>query len=235
MVGQGRDGAWNLEELGKGELSGAMAPHHHPVQPLPWHRSSTWPQWHLYFCWYRHLSNTQPQWHLHFRWHRHLSNTRGWCHLQFNCWQRQLRISWTSWHHLFTHDPSRQLCYCLLKCHPRNQCSLNKMNHMTWNGLCCFWLQQGGPTRVYHEGMWVCPFCHKGHRQWTIRDLLLHAHNIAISPAWIWDTRRGIALWRSIWSRRHVLLHSVQRLDFHELVMVVVWVVMVDASSKWWW
>jgi hypothetical protein len=32
----------------------------------------------------------------------------------------------------------------------------------------------------------------------------------------------GIALWRSIWSRSHVLLHSVQRLDFHEPVMVVV-------------
>jgi hypothetical protein len=33
---------------------------------------------------------------------------------------------------------------------------------------------------------------------------------------------RGIALWRSILSRRHVLLHSVQRLDFHEPMMVVV-------------
>jgi hypothetical protein len=26
-----------------------------------------------------------------------------------------------------------------------------------------------------------------GHMQWTIRDMLLHAHNITISPAWIWD------------------------------------------------
>jgi hypothetical protein len=48
------------------------------------------------------------------------------------------------------------------------------------------WLQQGGPARVYHEGMWMCPFCHRVHRQWTIRDLLLHAHNIAISLSWLW-------------------------------------------------
>jgi hypothetical protein len=50
------------------------------------------------------------------------------------------------------------------------------------------WLQQGGPACVYHEGMWVCPFCHRAHRQWTIRDLLLDTHNIVISPTWIWDT-----------------------------------------------
>jgi hypothetical protein len=35
MAGQGRDRAWNLEESGKGELSGTIAPHRHPVHPLP--------------------------------------------------------------------------------------------------------------------------------------------------------------------------------------------------------
>jgi hypothetical protein len=35
MPGQGMDRAWNLEESGKGELSGAIAPHRHSIQPLP--------------------------------------------------------------------------------------------------------------------------------------------------------------------------------------------------------
>jgi hypothetical protein len=34
--------------------------------------------------------------------------------------------------------PGCHLYYCPLKCHPRDQWSLIKMNHMTWNGLCCF-------------------------------------------------------------------------------------------------
>jgi hypothetical protein len=37
----------------------------------------------------------------------------------------------------------------------------------------------------FHEGMWVCPFCQRGHRQWTSCDLLLHTHNITVSPAWL--------------------------------------------------
>ena len=51
------------------------------------------------------------------------------------------------------------------------------------------WLQQAGPAHVCDEDIGQCPFCQRGHRQWTIHDLLLHAHAIAISPAWPWDTR----------------------------------------------
>jgi hypothetical protein len=40
------------------------------------------------------------------------------------------------------------------------------------------WLHQGSPACVYHEAMWVRPFCHRGHKQWTSHDLLLHANNI---------------------------------------------------------
>jgi hypothetical protein len=32
-------------------------------------------------------------------------------------------------------------------------------------------------------------FAKRGQRQWTIRDLLLHVHNIAVLPAKIWDAR----------------------------------------------
>jgi hypothetical protein len=65
--------------------------------------------------------------------------------------------------------------------------------------------------------------CQRGHKQWTIRDLLLHAYNIAISPTWLCIQGRDIALWWSICSRIHILLHSVQRRDCHEPMMVVVY------------
>jgi hypothetical protein len=63
----------------------------------------------------------------------------------------------------------------------------DESHDLKWSVL--LWLQQGGPTRVYHEGMWVCRFCQRGHMQWSIRDLLLHTHKIAILPVWIWDTK----------------------------------------------
>jgi hypothetical protein len=63
----------------------------------------------------------------------------------------------------------------------------DETHDLKWSVL--LWLQQGGPARVYHEAMWVCPFCDWGHWQWTICELLLHMHNIVVLPAWVWVTR----------------------------------------------
>jgi hypothetical protein len=63
----------------------------------------------------------------------------------------------------------------------------DELHDLKWSVL--LWLSQGGPTRVYHGGMWVCRFCQRGHKQWTICDLFLHTHNIIVSPTWIWDAR----------------------------------------------
>jgi hypothetical protein len=69
----------------------------------------------------------------------------------------------------------------------------DESHDLKWSVL--LWLQQGGPACANHKGMWVCPFCHRGHMQWTIRDLRLHVNNITVLPTWSWDTRvRHLAL-----------------------------------------
>jgi hypothetical protein len=154
MAKQGRDRAWNLVESGKGELLGAIARHRHPTPMAPPLSLESAPQQHPGVM----PPPVQP-----------LATAA----------QDQLNLMAPP----FRPRPRPPALLLPVEMPPQLPVLIqqDELHDLKWYVL--LWLQQGGPACVYHGGMWVCPFCQRGHMQWTIRDLLLHAHNIIISPA----------------------------------------------------
>ena len=157
MAGQGRDGAWNLEESGKRELSGAIAPHHHPVQPLP-----SAPQQHqapmahplpLVSAPQQHPAPMAPPLPLASAPQQHSGVMPPPVQPLAMAAQDQLNLMAPP----FRPRPRPPPLLLPIERPPPWPVLIeqDESHDLKWSVL--LWLQQDEPARVYHEGMWVCP------------------------------------------------------------------------------
>jgi hypothetical protein len=182
MARQGRVEAWNLEDSGEGEMWGTIAPQRHPVQLLPLamqqHPAPIAPPLPLVSTPQQHPAPMAPLLPLASAPQKHSGVMPPSVQLLATASRVQLNLMAPP----FRPRPRPPRLLLPVEMPPLRPVLIeqDESHDLKWSVL--LWLQQGGPTRVYHEGMWVCRFCQRGHMQWSIRDLLLHTHKIAILP-----------------------------------------------------